>query len=59
MRTGVFEETMGKASTYRENRSVTARINFLPVSLLGYGPIKSKAIVFQAVFVFLGRRQSW
>ena len=58
VRTDVFEEAMGNASTHLENRSVTTRINFLPVSLLGYGPIKSKAIVSQGVFIFLGRRQS-
>ena len=50
---------MGKASTHRENRSVTTRINFVSVLLLGYGHIKSKAIVSQGVFVSLGQRQSW
>ena len=59
VRTGVFEEAMGNASTHLENRSVTPRMYFLSVSLLGYGPIKSKAIVSQGVFVLLGRSQSW
>ena len=41
MSTGVLDDAIGKASSHRENRSVITRMDFFPVSALGYGPIRS------------------